>query len=256
MSQGRIALVTGGNRGLGRSTVLALASRGVNIVFTYRSHPEEADEVIQAVSAAGKGSKAVALQYDAEDVSTIPAFTTEFKNKLSELGADKFDYLVNMAGYSAMFKIADADPTDIDRMYTVAFKSVWLLTSAMLPLLNDGDSRIINISTGLTRFSFGDRGAYASMKAAIETWTKYLANEVGPRGIRAVVVAPGVIATDFGGGGVRDNKGGARDTLSNMIALKRVGEPEDIGPAIAALLGSEFGWANGTRIELSGGQSL
>ena len=256
MSAGRVALVTGGNRGLGRSTVMALAQRGVHVVFTYRSHPEEAEEVIQAVSSAGKGAKAVAFQYDAEDTSNLVAVADAFKGKLSELKVDKFDYLVNMAGYSAMFGIAGADPAEIDRIYTVAFKSVWLLTSELLPLLNDGDSRIVNISTGLTRFSHPGRAAYASMKAAVETWTKYLAQELGPRGIRAVVVAPGVIATDFGGGGVRDNKGGARDMLNKNIALGRVGEPEDIGPAIAALLGSEFGWANGTRIELSGGQSL
>jgi NAD(P)-dependent dehydrogenase (short-subunit alcohol dehydrogenase family) len=254
MSQGRIALVTGGNRGLGRSTIEALAKRGVHVIFTYRSHPEEADQVVQAVQSAGV--KAAAVQFDAEDPSSIPQLAEAFKGKLSELGADKFDYLVNMAGYSDLFKIEGADPASIDRMYTVSFKSVWLVTSALLPLLKDGDGRIINISSGLTRFTVGDRAAYASMKTAIETYTKYLAMELGPRGIRAIVVAPGVIATDFGGGGVRDNKGGAKDHLSNMIALKRVGEPEDIGPAIAALLGSEFGWANGTRIELSGGQSL
>lgn len=224
------------------------------MVFTYRSHPEEAEEVIKAVAV--HGAKAVALQFDAEDISSIPAFAGAFKGKLSELGVSKFDYLVNMAGYSDMFKIEGADPAAIDRMYTVTFKSVWLVTSALLPLLNDNGSRIVNISSGLTRFSFGDRAAYASMKTAIETYTKYLANELGPRGIRAIVVAPGVIATDFGGGRVRDNKGGAKDALSGMIALKRVGEPDDIGPAIAALLGTELGWANGTRIELSGGQSL
>ncbi len=247
--QAKVAVVTGGSRGLGRSTVLALAGRGVDSVFTYHSQREEADKVVAAV--AERGRRAVAVQLDAGDTSAFDGFVSSLRLVLAEIGSGRFDYLVNNAGTSHHAPIESTTEYDFDALYRVHLKGPFFLTQKLLPLINDG-GRIVNLSSGLARFAFPGSASYASMKGAIEVLTKYLAKELGPRGITANVVAPGAIATDFSGGMVRDNPEMNRQ-IAAMTALGRVGEPDDIGPMIASLLSDANGWVNAQRIEVSGG---
>ena len=248
----KIAVVTGGSRGLGRSMVLSLARRGVDSIFTYHSNRAEAEKVIGLVADAGR--KAVALQLDTGDVRAFDPFVQRVRQALAELGAERFDYLVNNAGTSLHKAFVQTTEEELDRLYNVHFKGVFFLTQTLLPLLGDG-GRIVNISSGLARFSIPGSSAYASMKGAVEVLTRYLAKELGPRGIVVNTVAPGAIETDFSGGMVRDNPEVNRQ-VANMTALGRVGQPDDIGPMIAALLSDDNRWINGQRIEVSGGMAL
>ena len=247
-SSTKIALVTGGSRGLGRNTVLSLAERGVRSIFTYHSNRAEADKV---VAAAGE---AVALPLDTGKVATFDAFVQEVKKTLEGMGADRFDYLVNNAGTSHHAPIDQVTEEDLDSLYQVHFKGVFFLTQKLLPLLNDG-GRIVNVSSGLTRFTFPGSSAYASMKGAVEVLTRYLAKELGARRITANTVAPGAVQTDFSGGMVRDNPQ-VNKLVSDMTALGRPGLPEDIGPMIASLLAEDNRWVNAQRIEVSGGMVI
>jgi NAD(P)-dependent dehydrogenase (short-subunit alcohol dehydrogenase family) len=248
----RTAIVTGGSRGLGRSTVIALARRAVNSIFTFHSNRAAADEAVAAVRATG--AKAKALQLDTTNVRTFDDFVANVKPALASLGVERFDYLVNNAGTSLHKNFTETTEADLDQIYNVHFKGVFFLTQKLLPLIKDG-GRIINISTGLTRFSYPGLSAYASVKSAVETLTRYLAKELGPRGIAVNTVAPGAIATDFSGGMVRDNPE-VNKRISELTALGRVGLPEDIGPMIASLLSDENRWVNAQRIEVSGGMAL
>ena len=248
----RIALVTGGSRGLGANTVLALARCGVNVIFTYRSGRDEADKVAAAASEAG--ADAVALQLDSANVASFDDFVASVHAALDEWGVERFNYLVNNAGMSDHTPFAKVTEELLDRVYSVNFKGVFLLTQKLVPLIDDG-GRIINISSGLTRFWTPDTIPYASLKGAIEVFTHYLAKELGPRGITVNAVAPGAIATDFSGGVVRDNPH-VNKQVAGMTALGRVGEPDDIGPMIASLLADGNRWVTAQRIEVSGGMSL
>lgn len=250
--QKRFALVTGGSRGLGANTVLALARRGVNVIFTYRSGRDEADKVAAAASEAG--ADAVALQLDSANVASFDDVVASVRAALDDWGVERFDYLVNNAGMSDHTPFAQVTEELLDRVYAVNFKGVFLLTQKLVPLINDG-GRIINISTGLTRFWTPDTIPYASLKGAIEVFTHYLAKELGPRGITVNAVAPGAIATDFSGGVVRDNPQ-VNKQVAGMTALGRVGEPDDIGPMIASLLSDGNRWVTAQRIEVSGGMNL
>ncbi len=245
----KIAIVTGGSRGLGRNTVLHLARRGVCSIFTYHSNRAEADSLCKEVS--GSGAKAIALQLDAGKIATFDPFVQNVMAALRELGAERFDYLVNNAGTSHHAPFDQVTEEDLDSLYNVHFKGVFFLTQKLLPLLNDG-GRIVMISSGLARFAFPGSSAYASMKGAVEVLTRYLAKELGPRGIAVNTVAPGAIATDFSGGMVRDNPA-VNKQIAGVTALGRVGHPDDIGPMIASLLSDENRWVNAQRIEVSGG---
>ena len=247
-----IAIVTGGSRGIGRSTVLALANRGVSSIFTYHSNAEEAAKVASLAREAGVD--AVPLQLDTGDVRSFDAFVARTGDALAELGAQRFDYLVNNAGTSHHNAFAQTSEDELDSLYDVHFKGVYFLTQKLLLLLNDG-GRIVNVSTGLTRVTVPGSSAYASMKGAVEVLTRYRAKELGPRRITVNTVAPGPVATDFSGGMVRDNPEVNR-RVSEMTALGRPGEPDDIGPMIAALVSGENRWVNAQRIEVSGGLAL
>jgi NAD(P)-dependent dehydrogenase (short-subunit alcohol dehydrogenase family) len=249
---GGVAIVTGGSRGLGRNTVINLAKRGVNSIFTYHSNRAEADKVVAAVRDAG--AEAVALPLDAGDASSFDAFVNEVQRALRQFGTERFDYLVNNAGTSLHKNFDQTTEAELDSIYNVHFKGVFLLTQKLLPLIKDG-GRIVNVSSGLARFSLPGLSAYASMKGAVEVLTRYLAKELGGRGIAVNTVAPGAIATDFNGGMVRDNPE-VNKRVTEMTALGRVGLPDDIGPMIAALLSEENRWINGQRIEVSGGMNL
>lgn len=250
--QAKIAFITGGSRGLGRNTAENLATRGFDVIFTYRRNKAEAEQVISLIEA--KGRRAIALQLDTGDSTSFEAFMATFRDALGRLEADAFHVLVNNAGISHHASIAETAETDLDALFNVHFKGVFLLTQKLLPLIRDGGN-IVNISSGLTRIIFPGSCAYGAMKGAVEIFTKYLAKELGPRRIRVNVVAPGAVQTDFSGGTVRDNPQ-VNKAVSDMTALGRPGLPEDIGPMIAALVSEENRWVNAQRIEVSGGMSI
>ena len=248
-TKARIAIVTGGSRGIGRNAVLSLARRGVNSVFTYHSNRAEADTLIAEVSETG--AKAVALQLDAGGISTFHDFVQSVATALEQLGAERFDFLVNNAGISHHAPFDQVTEEDFDSLCDVNFKGVFFLTQKLLPLMNNG-GRIVMISSGLARFAYPGSSAYACMKGAVEVLTRYLAKELGPRGIAVNTVAPGAVATDFSGGVVRDNPA-VNKQVADQTALGRVGVPDDIGPMIASLLSEDNRWINAQRIEVSGG---
>jgi NAD(P)-dependent dehydrogenase (short-subunit alcohol dehydrogenase family) len=248
-----IAIVTGGSRGLGRNAALSLARNGTDAIITYHSNKPAADAVVAEIAALGR--KAVALQLDCGNVSTFPAFADAVKRALSETwSTERFNFLVNNAGIGKSIPFAQTTEADFDELMNLHLKGVFFLTQTLLPLIADG-GRIVNISSGLTRFSFAGMSAYASMKGAIEVLTRYLAVELGSRGIAVNTFAPGAIATDFGGGAVRDNEQ-YNKRVASITALGRVGLPDDIGPAIASLLSPANHWVNAQRIEASGGMML
>jgi NAD(P)-dependent dehydrogenase (short-subunit alcohol dehydrogenase family) len=252
-NQTPIALITGGSRGLGRSMALHLANRGVDLIFTYRAAAAEAAAVREQLRALGR--QAVALQLDVADSASFDAFGAAVAAELERTwGRTQLDYLVNNAGTGLYAAVADTTAAQLDQVYNVHFKAPFLLAQRLLPLIADG-GRIINISSGLARMTMPGYAAYAAMKSAVETLTRYMAKELGDRRITANVVAPGAIATDFGGGAVRDNAELNR-IIASTTALGRVGLPDDVGGAVAMLLSPEAGWINGQRIEVSGGQAL
>lgn len=249
----KITLITGGSRGLGRNTALSVARRGGDVVLTYQSRAEDAQAVVAEIEALGR--KAVALQLDTGKVADFPDFAARLRTVLDEtFGRESFDYLVNNAGHGDHASIAETTEAQFDRLVDVHLKGVFFLTQTLLPLIADG-GRIVNLSTGLTRFAYPGYAAYAAMKGAVEVLTRYLAKELGPRGIAVNTVAPGAIETDFGGGAVRDTAEINR-FIAGITALGRVGVPDDIGPMIASLLSPDNRWVTAQRIEVSGGQAI
>ncbi|HEX6565454.1 MAG TPA: SDR family oxidoreductase [Chthoniobacterales bacterium] len=207
--------------------------------------------VSHSKSISASGRRAIALQLDAGNTKLFDSFVTSVRQALTTLGAERADYLVNNAGTSLHKDFVQMTEEELDAIYNVHFKGVYFLTQKLLPLINDG-GRIVNISSGLARFSLQGSSAYGSMKGAVEVLTRYLAKELGPRGITVNTVAPGAIATDFSGGMVRDNPE-INKRVAEMTALGRVGQAEDIGPMIASLLSEDNRWINAQRIEVSGG---
>ncbi|SFE01157.1 SDR family oxidoreductase [Spirosoma endophyticum] len=249
----KIALVTGGSRGLGKNMALSLAKKGIDVVLTYNSKKEEAEAVVAEIEQAGQ--KAVALQLSAGEVKRFDAFLDELTTVLKDtFVTDHFDFLINNAGIGLNTPIGNTREEDFDQLMNIQFKGVYFLTQTLLPILNDGGC-IINISTGLTRFTSPGRAVYASMKGAIETLTMYMAKELGSRGIAVNVVAPGAIETDFGGGVVRDNAQ-VNKHIAEITALGRTGQADDIGGVVAFLCTDDARWINAQRIEVSGGMNL
>ncbi len=249
----KIALVTGSSRGLGKSTALNLAQKGVDVIVTYHRNKLEAANVVSEIVALG--AKAVALQLDSSDTKTFDEFVGQVQQTLQEhWKTEHFDFLVNNAGTGIHSSFAETTEEDFDHLMNIHVKGVFFLTQKLLPLINDG-GRIVNLSTGLTRIILPGYAAYASLKGAMETLTKYMAKELGARRISVNIVAPGAIETDFGGGGVRDNSE-LNQYLASQTALGRVGLPDDIGGAISSLLSDDNQWVNAQRIEVSGGQSI
>lgn len=245
-----IALITGGSRGLGRAMALHLADRGTDSIITYQAQKAAADEVVAAIGA--KGRRAVALRLDITEAESFAAFAATVARTLADQWQrPDFDFLVNNAGMGLYSPIAETTPEGFDRMVAAHLKGPFFLTQALLPLVRDG-GRIVNISSGLTRFSYPGYAAYAMMKGGVEVMTRYLAKELGERRIAVNTLAPGAIETDFGGGAVRDNPG-LNAMIASQTALGRVGLPDDIGGAVAMLLGDGGGWVNGQRLEVSGG---
>ena len=249
----KIAIITGGSRGLGKSMALNLAEQGRDIILTYHSKDQEALAVVNEITA--KGRKATALQLDIQRTDTFDTFTTKIKDTLgSVFGRSDFDYLINNAGTGVYASLMETSEAQFMQMMNEHIKAPFFLSQKLLPLMRDG-GRVLNISSGLTRITYPGFAAYAIMKTAVEALTLYMARELGPRGIRVNTLAPGAIETDFGGGVVRDTPA-LNEEFSAMTALGRVGLPQDIGGAVAALLDNNASWVNAQRIEVSGGQTI
>ena len=249
----KIAIVTGGSRGLGENTALALAKKGVDVIITYHSKKVEADAIVAEIEKVGQ--KALALQLDVANSQSFADFATQIKTALKQKwNSEHFDFLVNNAGTGVHTSFAETTEEQFDQMVNIHLKGVFFLTQKLLPLMADG-GRIINVSSGLTRFAIPGYAAYATMKGAVETLTKYLAKELGARKITVNVVAPGAIETDFGGGAVRDNAQ-LNSYVASATALGRAGLPDDIGGVIASLLSEDNRWVNAQRIEASGGMNI
>ncbi len=250
MNTSPIALVTGGSRGLGKNTALKLAEQGTDIVLTYRHNAAEAHAVVAQIE--GMGRRAVALALDVGDSRGFADFAAQLRRALAQhWQRERFDFLVNNAGVGVHAGLAETTEAQFDQLVNVHFKGVFFLTQALLPLMADG-GRIVNVSSGLTRFALPGYAAYAAMKGAVEVLTRYMAKELGPRGIAVNTIAPGAIETDFGGGRVRDDAQ-LNGFIASQTALGRVGLPDDIGGAIASLLSPGSRWVNAQRIEVSGG---
>lgn len=249
----KIALITGGSRGLGKNMALHLAAKGRDIIITYRSKQREAEETVAQIHALGR--QAVALPLDIGESAGFAQFAQRVEAVLQKTwNRNRFDYLVNNAGSGIYKPFMQTTEADFDRMVNEHIKAPYFLSQALLPLMND-EGRILNVSSGLTRMVMPGYSAYAIMKTAVEAFTSYLAKEASDRRIRVNTLAPGAIETDFGGGVVRDNKD-LNDQIAAVTALGRVGLPDDIGGAAATILDDGAGWINAQRIEASGGQGL
>jgi len=248
-----IALVTGGSRGLGKNSALKIAQKGLDVIITYRSNKEEAEAVVEEIKALGR--KAAAFQLDTKDIKSFDGFVKVVTDHLQQnTGSSNIDYLINNAGTALYSPITEVTEEQLDDIVDIHFKGVFFLTQKLLPFINDGGG-IVNISSGLARFATPGSSVYGSIKAGVEMLTKYMAKELGTRKIKANVVAPGAIETDFGGGRVRDNKD-INAVVAGATALGRVGLPDDIGGVVAFLCTEDAGWINGQRIEASGGMFL
>jgi len=248
----KIALVTGGSRGIGKSIALALAERGTDVIVTYVSAEKEANDVVREIEA--KGRKAIALRLDVRAASSFDAFAADVRRRLTQSWSrDSFDFLVNNAGTGGYTPFAETSEAAFDDLVNVHFKGPFFLTQKLLPLIADG-GRIVNLSTGLSRYVYPGFSVYASVKGAIDVFTRALAVEVGGRRITVNAVAPGGVATDFGGGAMRDP--GLQKTVAAETPLGRIGEPEDIAGIVSMLLAPESGWVTGQRIEATGGYRL
>lgn len=246
----QIALITGGSRGLGRNTALELARRGVDVIVTYQTSEAAAQALVEECLAIGR--KAVALRYDANHIAGIDEFAAAVQHALAtSWNTDRFDFLVNNAGAHAPAPFGEITEADFDHLCNIHFKSVLFLSQKLSPLLKDG-GRIVNVSTSMTRHASAGSAAYASMKGALEVLTRFMALELGSRGITVNTIAPGPVATDFFGGAVRDIPEVQAFVTANT-ALGRTGVPDDIGPFIASLLSDDSRWLSGQRLEVSGG---
>lgn len=249
----KIALITGGSRGLGKDMAFRLAEKGIDVIITYNSQLNDAENVVAEIQKGGQ--KAAALQLNTGNIKSFGTFVIQLQDVLqNKFDTNHFDYLVNNAGIGGYLPIADVTEEAFDELLNIHFKGVYFLTQKMLPILNDGGG-IVNVSSGLTRISVPGSSVYASMKGAMEIFTRYLAKEYGSRGIRANIIAPGAVMTDFGGAHLRNDEN-LQQFISNVTALGRPGVAEDIGGVVAFLCSEEARWVNGQRIEISGGMQL
>ncbi len=253
MSTTKIALVTGGSRGLGKDMAISLAKKGIDVILTWRNNESEAQKVVKEIETLGQ--KAAALHLDMTVFTSLDHFVRDLKFILhSKWETDSLDFLVNNAGMGATVPFTEVTEEIFNDFLNVHFKSVYFLTQKLIPHINPG-GRIINISTGTTRFSHPGYSVYASMKGAIEVFTKYLAKELGAKGIGANVVAPGPVETDFNNAAIRSNPQ-MKGVLGSLSPLGRVGNADDIGAVVSFLCTEDARWINGQRIEVSGGINI
>ncbi len=253
LSSQKVALITGGSRGLGRAIAQHLARKDVGVVLTYLNRPDAADDVVREIEA--EGGRAAALKLDTSDTGSFAHFMKALADVLEQtFGRTTIDYLANNAGFGVHAAITDTSEADFDALYGVHVKGPFFLTQSLLAMIEDG-GHIVNLSSGLARFSMEGYGAYAMMKGAVEVFTRYLAQELGPRGISVNTIAPGAIETDFGGGVVRDNMD-VNGFVASVTAMSRAGLPDDVGGAVASLLTGGNRWVTAQRIEVSGGMNI
>ncbi len=249
----KIALVTGGSRGLGKDMALALAKKGIDVVLTYRTNKKEAEDVSEEIISLGR--KAITLPFDVSDIKSFDGFISQLTSTLQKnWNVSTFDFLINNAGVGATIPIAQVTEEVFDNLLNIHFKGVYFLTQKSLFIMNDGGS-VINISSGTTRFCVPGYSVYSSLKGAVEVFTKYIAKEYGNRGIRSNIVAPGPVETDFNNAAIRSNPQ-MKSFLGSQTALGRVGQADDIGSVVAFLCSDDAKWINGQRIEASGGINL
>lgn len=249
----KIALVTGGSRGLGKNSAIKIAQKGLDVIITYKSNREEAEKVVAEIRTLGR--KAIAYPLDTKNVNSFDAFIKTVGDHLEEnTGSRNIDFLVNNAGTALYSPISEVTEEQLDDVVDIHFKGVFFLTQKFLPFMNEGGG-IINISSGLARFALAGSSVYGSIKAAVDMLTKYQAKELGARKIKSNVVAPGAIETDFGGGRTRDDEQ-VNAMVAGITALGRAGLPDDIGGVVAFLCTEDAGWINGQRIKASGGMFL
>jgi len=252
-SKNKIVLITGGSRGLGKNMALAIAGKGKDVIITYHSNKEAADDVVAQIRSMGQN--AAAFRLDTSNIKNFDLFVTELQAYLTKInGSPNIDFLINNAGTALYALATETTEAQLDAIFNVHYKGVFFLTQKLLPYINEGGG-IVNISSGLTRITIPGSSVYGSLKAAVETLTRYMAKELGSRKIRVNVVAPGAIETDFGGGRVRDNED-INKHIAGITALGRVGLPDDIGGVVAFLCTEEAYWINAQRIEVSGGQAI
>jgi NAD(P)-dependent dehydrogenase (short-subunit alcohol dehydrogenase family) len=252
-NKNKIALVTGGSRGLGRDMALQLAKKGLDVILTYNTKADDAIDVVAQIEKSGQ--KAATLQLNTGNIKSFDSFINQLKYLLSNtFNTDHIDFLINNAGVGGYSLLGDVTEDFFDELLNVHYKGVYFLTQKIIPVMNDGGG-IVNVSSGLTRVAVPRSSAYACMKGAIEVFTRYLAKELGKRGIRANTIAPGAVLTDFGGGHLRASKE-LQQFISNVTALGRPGEADDIGGVVAFLYTDDARWVNGQRIEISGGMAL
>jgi len=244
----KIALVIGGSRGIGRNSAIALSEKGIDVIITYNKK-EKADEVVKGIEA--NGAKATAIRLDVSDVSSFDSFVYKLSDVLKvKWNQEYFDFLINNAGISNHTPILIVTEEEFDKIFNIHFKGVFFLTQKLIPLIAD-KGVIVNTSTALTRVSSPGSGLYAAAKGAVEVFTRYLAIELGARGIRVNTIAPGAVNTEFSGDTYIKNPG-LKDMIASQTALRRMGEASDIGGVVASLYTAEMGWVTGQRIEASG----
>ena len=248
-----IIVITGGSRGIGASTALQCASKGMGVIVTYNSHAAGADAVVQQIVAAG--GKAVALALDVGNIGSFAGFRQQLAGALhATWGRDSFDGLVNNAGYGNFNAIASVTEAEFDGLLNVHLKGPFFLTQALLPLLADG-GHIVNMTSATTRVATPGAAPYAAFKGGLEVLTRYMAKEFGARGIRANAISPGAIRTDMTGA-TFDQNPEFETMLAGQTALGRIGAADDVGKAIASLLLEDNGWVNAQTIEVGGGYNI
>ncbi|MBL0033593.1 MAG: SDR family oxidoreductase [Bacteroidetes bacterium] len=249
----KIAVVTGGSRGLGRDMAISIAKKNIDVILTYNSNKESAEEVVVEIERSGQ--KAYAIKFDVSDLKSYDNFISEIKTVLkTKWNSDKFDFLINNAGVGATIPIAQVTEEAFDNLMNIHFKGVYFLTQKSLPMMNDNGG-VVFISSGTTRFCVPGYSVYSSLKGAVEVFTKYVAKEYGNRGIRSNIVAPGPVETDFNNAAIRNNPK-MQDFLTAQTPLGRVAKADDIGSVVAFLCTEDSKWVNGQRIEVSGGINL
>lgn len=248
-----IVIITGASRGLGASTALQAAKRGMGVIVTYNSHAAGAEQVVREIEA--ESGKAVALPLDVAQVASFSDFREKVATALKATwGRDSFDALVNNAGYGLFNPIATVTEAEFDGLLSVHLKGPFFLTQALLPLVADG-GQIVNMTSATTRVATAGCAPYAAFKGGLEVLTRYMAKEFGPRGIRANSISPGAIRTDMTSGSL-DQSPEFETMLAGQTALGRIGAPEDVGRVVASLLSADNGWVNAQNIEVGGGYNI
>jgi NAD(P)-dependent dehydrogenase (short-subunit alcohol dehydrogenase family) len=250
----KVAIVTGASSGIGRSAAIEIAKRGTGVILTYGNNPQGGLETVAAIEE--EDGTAVALPLDLGETGTFAAFRDKAAGVLRDTWhRDTFDYLVNNAGFAHTSLIEDTTEETFDRLMRVLLKGPYFLTQRLLPLMADGGA-IVNTSSNSASVGLEPGySAYASMKGGLNVLTRYMAKEFSTRGIRVNAVSPGSTRTRIGDDAFARFPE-AIPALAAKTALGRVGEPDDIGAMIAALVSEESRWVTAQNIEVSGGYNL